>query len=246
MKKDEFIYGIRPVAEAIKSGLEIDRVLLRKGLKSSMTGEIMALSKEHGIFVQFVPVEKLNRITGKNHQGVIALTSKISYHQLEQVLPSVFEKGEVPLFLVLDGITDIRNFGAIARSAECAGVHAIVIPQQGSAQVNEEAVRTSAGALLRVPVCRVQRLREAAAYMAESGIMLVGASEKGDEHYFDSDLTTPAAFIMGSEEKGISAELIELCGMLVKIPMKGEIASLNVSVAAGILLFEAVRQRMKA
>lgn len=245
MKNEEFIYGIRPVAEAIKSGLEIDRVLLRKGLKSSMTGEIMALCKEYGVFFQFVPVEKLNRITGKNHQGVIALTSRISYHQLEQVLPAVFEKGEVPLLLVLDSVTDVRNFGAIARSAECAGVHAIVIPQQGSAQVNEEAVRTSAGALLRIPVCRVQKLREAAGYLMESGVMLVGASEKGNDQYFSADLTTPVAFIMGSEEKGISSELMELCGKLVKIPMKGEIASLNVSVAAGVLLFEAVRQRMQ-
>ena len=244
MEKENFIYGLHPVTEAIKSGKEIDRILFKKGLQGSFSAELLQLAKTYQIPFQFVPQEKLDRITRKNHQGVIAMISQISYGSLENLVQMVFEQGKTPLFLILDGITDVRNFGAISRTAECAGVDGIIIPMQGSAQINEEAVRTSAGALMRIPVCREKSLKSTAAFLRESGIMLFAATEHGKEPYFSGDYSGPAAIIMGSEETGISPELLRICDQMVQIPMQGEISSLNVSVAAGVLLFEVVRQRM--
>lgn len=243
MKKEEIIYGVRPVIEAMKSGKEIDRVLLKKGIRGTVTAEVLALAKTLEIPFQFVPVEKLDRLTKGNHQGVIALTSQIAYQRIEDIIQATYERGETPLILVLDGITDVRNFGAIARAAECAGAQAIVIPSRGSAQVNEEAVRTSAGALAAIPVCRAERLRDALTYLRESGIAIAGATEKAKLAYDLADFSRPLALVIGSEEKGVSGEIMDLCDEQVRIPMMGSIASLNVSVAAGILLFEAVRQR---
>lgn len=244
MEKENFIYGLHPVTEAIKSGKEIDRVLFKKGLQGAFSAELLQLVRTHDIPFQFVPQEKLDRITRKNHQGVIALVSEISYQTLENLVQMVFEEGKNPLFLILDGITDVRNFGAIGRTAECAGVHGIIIPMQGSAQINEEAVRTSTGALLRIPVCREKSLKAAARFLKESGIMLIAASERAENTCFNEDYSKPLAIIMGSEETGISPELLRSCDQIVKIPMQGEISSLNVSVAAGVLLFEVVRQRI--
>jgi 23S rRNA (guanosine2251-2'-O)-methyltransferase len=244
MEKENFIYGLHPVTEAIKSGKEIDRIFFKKGLQGAFSAELLQLARTCEIPFQFVPQEKLDRITRKNHQGVIAMISQISYQALENLVQMVYEAGENPLFLILDGITDVRNFGAIGRTAECAGVHGIIIPMQGSAQINEEAVRTSAGALLRIPVCREKSLKTATNFLKESGIMLVAASERAPSNCFQEDYSKPLAIIMGSEETGISPELLRSCDHIVKIPMQGEIASLNVSVAAGILLFEAVRQRL--
>jgi len=244
MEKENFIYGLHPVTEAIKSGKEIDRILFKKGLQGTFSAELLQLVRTHDIPFQFVPQEKLDRITRKNHQGVIALVSEISYQTLENLVQMVFEEGKNPLLLILDGITDVRNFGAICRSAECAGVHAIIIPMQGSAQINEEAVRTSAGALLRIPVCREKSLKAAARFLKESGVMLIAASEWAENTCFNEDYSKPLAIIMGSEETGISPELLRSCDQIVKIPMQGEISSLNVSVAAGVLLFEVVRQRI--
>jgi 23S rRNA (guanosine2251-2'-O)-methyltransferase len=244
MEKENFIYGLHPVTEAIKSGKEIDRIFFKKGLQGSFSAELLQLAKTYQIPFQFVPQEKLDRITRKNHQGVIAMISRISYQSLENLVQMVFEEGKTPLFLVLDGITDVRNFGAIGRTAECAGVHGIVIPMQGSAQINEEAVRTSAGALLRIPVCREKSLKFAATFLKESGIALVAATEHAQDSLFNGNYSGPAAIIMGSEETGISSDLLRICDQMVKIPMQGEISSLNVSVAAGVLLFEAVRQRL--
>lgn len=243
MEKENFIYGLHPVTEAIKSGKEIDRILFRKGLQGAFSAELLQLARSYEIPFQFVPPEKLDRITRKNHQGVIAMVSQISYQTLENLVPMVFEEGKNPLFLILDGITDVRNFGAIGRTAECAGVHAIIIPMQGSAQINEEAVRTSAGALLRIPVCREKSLKATVKFLKESGILLVAASERSQTTCFDENYLEPLAIIMGSEETGISPELLRSCDQIVKIPMQGEISSLNVSVAAGVLLFEVVRQR---
>ena len=243
MEKENFIYGLHPVTEAIKSGKEIDRIFFKKGLQGAFSAELLQLARSYDIPFQFVPPEKLDRITRKNHQGVIALISQISYQTLENLVQMVFEEGKNPLFLILDGITDVRNFGAIGRTAECAGVHAIIIPMQGSAQINEEAVRTSAGALLRIPVCREKSLKAAAKFLKESGIMLIAASEQSQTTCFNEDYLKPLAIIMGSEETGISPELLRSCDQIVKIPMQGEISSLNVSVAAGVLLFEVVRQR---
>jgi 23S rRNA (guanosine2251-2'-O)-methyltransferase len=243
MEKENFIYGLHPVTEAIKSGKEIDRILFKKGLQGAFSAELLQLAREYQIPFQFVPQEKLDRITRKNHQGVIAMISQISYQPLENLVQMVFEQGATPLFLILDGITDVRNFGAISRTAECAGVHGIIIPVTGSAQINEEAVRTSAGALMRIPVCREKSLKAAANYLKESGIMLVAATEHAKEYCFNVSYPGPVAIIMGSEETGISPELLRICDQMVKIPMQGEVSSLNVSVAAGVLLFEVVRQR---
>lgn len=243
MEKENFIYGLHPVTEAIKSGKEIDRILFKKGLQGAFSAELLQLAKTYEIPFQFVPQEKLDRITRKNHQGVIAMVSQISYQALENLVQMVYEEGKNPLFLILDGITDVRNFGAIGRTAECAGVHGIIIPMQGSAQINEEAVRTSAGALLRIPVCREKSLKSTANFLKESGIMLVAATEHARDDCFKVDYKGPVAIIMGSEETGVSTDLLRACDQMVKIPMQGEISSLNVSVAAGVLLFEVVRQR---
>jgi 23S rRNA (guanosine2251-2'-O)-methyltransferase len=244
MEKENFIYGLHPVTEAIKSGKEIDRVLFKKGMQGAFSAELLQLVRQYDIPFQFVPQEKLDRITRKNHQGVIALVTEISYQTLENLVQMVFEEGKTPFFMILDGITDVRNFGAICRSAECAGVHGIIIPRQGSAQINEEAVRTSAGALLRIPVCRERSLKNTANFLKDSGIKLVAATEKAADNFFMVDYSAPLAIIMGSEETGISPELLRSCDQIVKIPMQGEISSLNVSVAAGILMFEVVKQRL--
>lgn len=244
MPKENFIYGLHPVTEAIKSGKEIDKIFFKKGLQGAFSAELLSLAKEYKIPFQFVPQEKLDRITRKNHQGVIAMISQISYQSLDNLVQMVFEQGKTPLFLILDSITDVRNFGAICRTAECAGVHGIIIPMQGSAQINEEAVRTSAGALLRIPVCREKSLKATATFLKESGIRLVAATEHATINCYSEDYSKPLALVMGSEETGITPDLLRACDSMVKIPMLGEISSLNVSVAAGVLLFEVVRQRL--
>lgn len=242
-KGDRFIFGIHPVLEAIHAGKEIDKVMIRRDGGSDQLKKIRSLISKRMVPVQPVPVEKLNRLTSGNHQGVVAWLSAITYSPLESVLPSIFESGEDPLILLLDRVSDVRNFGAIARSAECAGVHAIVIPVSGSAAVNADAIKTSAGALHRIPVCRVRNLQQAVRFLRESGLNVVAASEKADQILFETDMTGPTGIVMGSEERGISADILKEADHWVSIPMTGNIASLNVSVAAGIMLFEAVRQR---
>lgn len=244
MHKSDYIFGIRAVIEAIDAGKEIDKVLVRKGLQSELSRELLGKLKAMGVPTQWVPQEKLNRITMKNHQGVIALLSPVTYHSLDEVVMSVFENGGLPLLLLLDGITDTRNFGAIARTAECAGFNAIIIPEKGSVSVTADAVKTSAGALLSLPVCRVKSMRSAVEYLKQSGVMVTGASEKATEGYTECDFTEPTAIVMGSEDTGISNEVLGLCDHLASIPILGSIGSLNVSVAAGIMMYEAVRQRM--
>jgi 23S rRNA (guanosine2251-2'-O)-methyltransferase len=242
-QRDQVIYGIHTVREALDSGREIDRVLFKRGTGSDSFKTLQGELRKRGIAFQLVPVEKLNRITRKNHQGVVAFLSLISYADLGTILPSIYESGEDPLVLLLDGISDVRNFGAIVRSAECAGIHVIVIPEKGGAAVNPDAIKTSGGALLRVPVCRHRDLVAAARFLRESGLRLFAATEKADTTLFDADMTGPAAIIMGSEGSGISPALLKFADLQVSVPMKGNIASLNVSVAAGIMLFEVVRQR---
>lgn len=243
MKNDNMIFGIRPVLESISAGKEVDRVLLQKGLRGELFHELFQQVKELGIPLQIVPIDRLNRITRKNHQGVIAFLSRISYHRLEQVMPGVYEGGKTPLVLVLDHITDVRNFGAIARTAECSGVDAIVIPAKGAAAINEDAMKTSSGALNLVPVCRVDRLQDAVRFLKNSGLKIVAATEKGGIDYDEEDMKVPLCVVMGAEDLGVSAELLKLSDGFIKIPQQGEIGSLNVSVAAGIILFEALRQR---
>ncbi len=237
------IFGIRPVLEALDAGKEIDKIFVQKGLKGELLGELKEKLNAHGLSAKSVPVEKLNRLTRKNHQGVVAFLSPISFYNIEEVITKTFETGETPLVLILDHITDVRNFGAIVRTAETAGVHAVVVPDQGAAAINGDAVKTSAGALMRVPVCRVRHLRDSAFLLQQMGLQLVGCTEKTSNEIYAPDFTKPTAIVMGNEESGISNSLLRTADHLAKIPMKGVIGSLNVSVSAGIILYEAVRQR---
>src|ERR1700760_1299473 len=242
-ENNQMVFGIRAVIEAIRSGKEIESLYIQRGSGGGLLNELKALMNGYGITAQQVPVEKLNRITPKNHQGVIAVISPIVYQKIENIIPEVFEKGEVPLILVLDSITDVRNMGAIARTAECAGVHAIVIPAKGSAQINPDAIKTSAGALYKIPVCRHDNFIQTIRFIQESGLQLVCCTEKTQEFIYKPDYTVPTAIVMGSEEDGVRNEIIRIADHLAKIPMYGEIESLNVSVATGVILYEAIRQR---
>jgi 23S rRNA (guanosine2251-2'-O)-methyltransferase len=243
-ESNQVVFGIRAVIEAIKAGKEIESLYIQRGIGGELLNELRALLSEYNITAQQVPVEKLNRITMKNHQGVIAFISPIIYQKIEDIIPQIFEKGEVPLILVLDSITDVRNMGAIARTAECSGVHAIVVPAKGSAQINPDAIKTSAGALYKIPVCRHDNFMQTIKFLQESGLQLVCCTEKTKEYIYTPDYTGPTAIIMGSEEDGVRSEIIRIADHLAKIPMYGEIESLNVSVATGVILYEAIRQRL--
>lgn len=246
VNKESFLYGTRPVIEAIKARKEIDKVFVQKGLRGDVYQELMDLIKEYNVPFQYVPIEKLNKLTMKNHQGVACFVSIISYTPIENIIPMVFEKGETPLVLILDRITDVRNFGAIARTAECAGVDAIIIPSRGGAQINSDAIKTSAGALNNIPVCRSENLKQTIDYLRKSGLQIIAATEKAGDYHFKIDYTPPTAIIMGSEEDGISPEYLRLADYKVSIPIIGEIESLNVSVACGVLIYEAVKQRFQS
>lgn len=243
MDRSDYIFGIRPVMEAMEAGKSIDKILIKRELTGDLAKELMDMARRFGIYCQKVPLEKLNRITAKNHQGVIAIISPIRYHELENVVIGLYEEGKTPLGMILDGVTDARNFGAIARSCECAGADFIVIPERGSASATSDAVRASAGALFHLPVCRVRDCTAAVKILQENGYKIVGASEKGARNYTDVDFTVPVAVVMGAEDVGISNDVIRKCDDLAAIPIKGKVGSLNVSVAAGIFLYEAVRQR---
>jgi 23S rRNA (guanosine2251-2'-O)-methyltransferase len=241
--KDNFIFGLRPVIEAIESGKEIEKVFIQTNLTSLVAKDLQRLLRERNILFQYVPLEKLKRITSKNHQGVVAYVSEIAYQKIEDILPFLFEKGKIPLLLVLDEITDVRNMGAIVRTAECAGADAVIIPQKGSALINAEGMKASAGALNILPVCREKNLAETLDFLQTSGVQVLACDEKAETSYTAIDLNAPTAFIMGSEGKGISGELLRLADKQIKIPLMGKIESLNVSVTSGIVLFEALRQR---
>lgn len=240
----DFIFGIRAVIEAIKSGKQIDKLMIRSGLKGELIFELMAVIKELQIPFQYVPNERINRVTMKNHQGVLAFISPIEFQNIENILPSLFEAGKNPLFVILDKVTDVRNFGAITRTAECAGVNTIIIPEKGSAQISGDAVKTSAGALLKIPVCRVKNLSETIKFLQQSGIQIIAATEKAEDFYYKVDFSIPTAILMGAEDKGVDMEYLKIADKMVKIPVLGEIDSLNVSVAASIMIYEAVKQRI--
>lgn len=229
--------------EAIRSGKEIDRILIARKSEASILKELFSLAREYQVPYQFVPYEKLNKITRKNHQGVVAFISEISYSPVNEIIASSWEKGEDPLLLVLDRISDVRNFGAIARSAECLGFSGIVIPEKGAARINADAVKTSAGALMKLPVARVSSLPNTLKYLKDSGLKLLAVTEKTESLVYEADLNGPLALVLGSEDTGISENLLFLCDMQVKIPMPGETESLNVSVAASILMYEVLRQK---
>ena len=239
----DMIFGIRAVIEAVQAGKDIDKILMRRDMTSELSRELFNALTGRKIPVQYLPIEKLNHITTKNHQGVVAFISPITYQNIEDIIPGIYEEGRMPFIVVLDGVTDIRNFGAIARTCECAGVDAIVIPTKGGASINPDAVKTSAGALLTIPVCREENLGNALKFLVSSGIKLVAASEKATKNYTSASLKEPIAIVMGSEDEGVNSDHLRLCDEMVSIPMLGSIGSLNVSVAAGVLIYEAVRQR---
>ena len=241
--KDDFIYGSRAIIEAINAGKEIDKLLIQKDVKNELTTELQIAAKDFNIPVQKVPIEKLNRITRKNHQGAIAFISSVVYASLDNIISEAYRKGEVPLLIVLDRITDVRNFGAIARTAECVGAHGIVIPSRGSAQIGSDAMKTSAGALNFIPVCRADNLKTTLREIRDNGITVLACTEKADDLVYKHDLTVPIALLMGSEEDGISQEYLKLSDQMCKLPIKGSIESLNVSVATSVVLYEVLRQR---
>jgi 23S rRNA (guanosine2251-2'-O)-methyltransferase len=245
LKKTNIIFGIRPVIEIIKSGREIDKLLIQKGLKSRNFFDLNFLIQKYKIPCQYVPVEKLNNITPKNHQGVIGFISEIEYQHIENILPFVYEQGKNPLILILDRITDVRNMGAIARTSECANVDAIIVPTKETAQINADAIKTSAGALAKIPVCREDNLIHTFNFLKNSGLQIIACTEKSDVYYNTIDFTIPTAIIIGSEKDGISQKYLRVSDNIVKIPILGKIESLNVSVATGIILYEAIRQRAK-
>lgn len=242
MRKD-IIFGLRPVIEAVEAGKELEKVFIKTGLKGDLSHSLMNLLKKNNIPFQFVPVEKLNRISRINHQGVIAMISSITYQNLADIIPAIYERGEMPFLLVMDGITDVRNFGAVARTAECAGIHAILISSKGGAMLGPDALKTSAGALHTIPVCRSENLAESIGFLKDSGIKIAAATEKEGELYYKAELNGPTALIMGSEDLGISPALILLSDIRIRIPILGRINSLNVSAAASVLIYEFLRQR---
>ena len=244
MKEKEMIFGIRAVIEAAEAGKDIDKVLVKRELSGELFKELQEVLRRYEIPMQKVPLERIDRITRKNHQGVIAFTSAVTYQKLEQIVPFLYEQGKNPFIVVLDGITDVRNFGAIARTCEVAGVDAIVIPARGSVSVNADAIKTSAGALHTLPVCRENNLKEAVVFLKNSGIKVVAATEKAAKNHTESDLSVPVAILMGSEDEGVSTEILRITDDLVKIPQFGTIQSLNVSVAAGVMIYEVKRQRI--
>jgi len=243
MENDEYIYGTRAVIEAINTGKTVEKVFIKTGLNNELYQQLLSLLKEFEIAFQFVPLEKINRITRKNHQGVVAFISPIEYTNIEMLLPVIFESGQEPLLLILDQITDVRNFGAIVRSAECAGIHGIIVPEKGMARIGADAIKTSAGALHHVPVCKVTNLLKTIQYLKDSGIQIVAATEKADKIYTQGNFKTPVAIVMGSEESGISQSILNIADQQLKIPLFGNIESLNVSVSAALMMYEAVRQR---
>jgi 23S rRNA (guanosine2251-2'-O)-methyltransferase len=241
------IFGSRPILEAMLAGKTLEKIFLLRGAKNPTTDEILAEAKNYDVPVVTVPVEKLNNLTRKNHQGAVAFISPISYQPLEEIVTALFEKGKDPLLLILDRVTDVRNFGSIARNAECLGVDAIIIPSRGGAQINADAMKTSAGALNLLPVCREPNLKQTIDYLKDYGVQIVACTEKTEHNLSDGnlDMVGPTAIIMGSEEDGISEEYLRRADAKVRIPLMGQIGSLNVSVATGIILYEAMSQRLR-
>lgn len=238
-----FTYGVHPVLEALHSGKEIEKILIKRGLKNESTAEIFKICTERNIPIQQVPEEKLDRTTMKPHQGIIAFLGLIEYQNIENIVPLIFEEGKTPLLVILDRITDVRNVGAICRSALCAGAQAVIIPSRGAAQMNEDAIKSSAGAIHLIPICRSYNLKETIQFLRDSGIKVVGVTEKTNTLIYKVDFNEPTVLIMGSEEEGISPEYLKLCDVTCKIPLQGTVESLNVSVATAVALFEVVRQR---
>ena len=243
MSKEDIIFGLRPILEAIQSGKSIEKIYAKQGLAGELFNELKQTAFKFNIPLQTVPGERINKFATGNHQGVVAIISPVQYHNLEEIVKKATLDGEQLFIIILDGITDVRNFGAIARTSECAGIHAIVVPNKGSAPINADAIKTSAGALFRLPVCKVQKPWYALKFLKESGFTVIAVSEKGDSDYRTVDYNGNIALVFGAEDRGISSQILKMCDKTAAIPLKGETGSLNVSVAAGILMFEAIRNR---
>jgi 23S rRNA (guanosine2251-2'-O)-methyltransferase len=244
MEKENQIFGIRAILEAIQAGKEIDKVFIQKENQGELMHELMKSMKKNNINFSYVPVEKLNRLTSKNHQGAVATISPVSFHDIETLVTNTLESNKIPLFLILDQLSDARNFGAIIRTAECTGVNGIIVQKQGSAPVNGDTVKTSAGAVFNVPICKVEHIKDAIYFLQSSGIQTVAATEKTENTIYDIDLSQPIAIIMGSEDRGVNPSVLKIVDHKAKLPMFGTIESLNVSVACGAFLYETVRQRL--
>ncbi len=243
---DNLVYGIRAISEAVQAGKTFDKLFVQKGLKGELWFELRDLLKENQISYFAVPIEKINRLTRKNHQGVAGFISPIEFHDLPNLVQDSFESGETPLFLILDGVTDVRNFGAILRTAECSGVNAVILPNKGAASINADAVKTSAGSIFNIPICKENSLTRAISFLQSSGFQVVGCTEKTEQPLYKANFTVPTAIVMGNEETGISEAILQKTDLNVQIPMLGVTQSLNVSVATGVALFECVRQRLQS
>jgi 23S rRNA (guanosine2251-2'-O)-methyltransferase len=237
------IFGIYPVQEAVSANIHIDKLFVQKGIANPKIDAIVKDLEKKNSTISFVPFEKLGKLTRGNHQGIIAITSPISFHSLEEIVEQVIELKENPLFLILDQISDVRNFGAILRTAECTGVDAVIIQKKGGAPVSGDTVKTSAGAIFKIPICKVDHIKDAIYYLQGSGIKTIGATEKTDQHIYHLELNQPLAIVMGSENKGISKSVLDILDYKASLPILGEINSLNVSVACGAFLYEIIRQR---
>ena len=243
MAKEHQIYGIRAILEAIASEQPINKIFLQKGLKGDLYQELENSIRKNGISRSYVPVEKLNRLTRNNHQGAVAQISPVPFHVFEALVEQVIQKEEKPFFLLLDQVSDVRNFGAIIRTAECSGVHGIIVPKTGAAPSTEDTVKTSAGAVFNIPIAKVEHLKDAIFYLQSSGVTVIAATEKAQTELYDLNFDVPCAIIMGSEDKGISPSILKHVDKKAKLPLMGSIGSLNVSVACGIFLYEVLRQR---
>ena len=245
MDKKDIVFGVRAIIESLEAGKTLDKIYIKRDSSSELIKELLEKANHYSVPVFRVPIEKLNRITRKNHQGAIALLSPATYYRLDDLIPALYEEGKTPLGVILDGITDARNFGSIARTCECAGVDFIVIAERGSVSVTSDAVKASAGALFHIPVCRERDLKTASTKLKYNGYKLIGASEKASVDFTMTDYTAPTCIIMGAEDKGLSIEMLKECDQLVAIPILGKIGSLNVGVAAGIIIYAAVEQRLE-
>lgn len=243
-EKDDFIFGLRPVMEALEAGKTIDKIFLQNALQGQIYAELKATLAKHQIRANYVPIEKLNRFTRKNHQGVVAFISDVPFYNIENLLPQIFEAGRTPFLLMLDRLTDVRNFGAICRTAECVGIDAIIIPEKGGAPINSDAIKTSAGALYNIKICKEKNLSHTVDFLQQSGVKVFAATEKAQNLIYDADFSGPTLIVMGNEETGISKEVMHHADEKIKLPIQGKTQSLNVSVACGAILYEALRQKL--
>lgn len=244
MKTESIVYGLRAVIEALQAEKPINKVYIQKGISGNLHKELENLARKKKTSISYVPIERLNKLTTNNHQGAVAFISPVSFRDFNDLIEEILQNVPAPLFLLLDQITDVRNFGAIIRTAECCGVNAIIVPKTGSAPINSDTIKTSAGAAFNIPIAKVDHLKDAIYYLQASNVQTIAATEKGEGTIYDMNLKPSSAIIMGAEDVGISDAILKLVDQRAKLPIMGKIGSLNVSVACGAILYEALRQRI--